>query len=652
MMTNVLSSESSDHKMQQNTSYSLAHPQTSRSKQEQPTSIRYKVDKNSSVLPEIDPQSRFSPSLMSVSEPHRTHPGTMISNSPPKINLNDVSKNGNISRAGYVHPSFGETESQLQNATVRPQSLNQTQTSRRESYPLNTKTASTSKAISNRVNTELNSSKRNISQTMSFSKNVSAISSPKSQARIPTRHVLNIKPTEIGRSPRKSNDSVRNKSRDRLEASLEMSSERLNEINKYNQELAEKEFRLREVERELAEKERLLRYKDYEIKGKRPSDVRTAGFGFRGTEQDLVNASEGKLSHRNLDQKSILSQKPNPVNTSYNARDKANLSRNQSLRQDTREVLAPKSNKKENPSNSILKSRIIPTITSLHDFDGSPKAGTSPFSKQDVTKKAASAFLSSFPNVEYDHVIENDRSSRSPLANRQAQSSSSIKEINNGGGYHEGENRLSFRDAYINTQQADHSQQLKSGHDSNMKANEDYNSNMHFDNQPLQNSNDDYSSQKYQGDETRKRITFDMQNMDYIEEYPSHNENNSSPESIRRRERNINKKTKGNEYSTFRVSFGKTQSKEFRSGSPPPEPKDSLYVFDIPKRKRVTHSEQTYDIVKGNEIRYTLNSRGSKYDAKNENAPKSISCSEVQSPCSEKKRSSSFVTCAQRLDTL
>jgi len=131
-----------------------------------------------------------------------------------------------------------------------------------------------------------------------------------------------------------------------------------------------------------------------------------------------------------------------------------------------------------------------------------------------------------------------------------------------------------------------------------------------------------------------------MQNLDYIEEFPSQNGYNSSPDNnALNQDRNsyFNPKTKGTEYATFSVSFGKTQSKEFRSGSPPPDAKDSLYVFDIPKRKRVTHNEQTYDVVKGNEIRYTLNSRGSKYDIKN-NVSQSKSCSEVQSPCSEKKK--------------
>ena len=57
----------------------------------------------------------------------------------------------------------------------------------------------------------------------------------------------------------------------------------------------------------------------------------------------------------------------------------------------------------------------------------------------------------------------------------------------------------------------------------------------------------------------------------------------------------------GTNYPSFRVAFGKTESKYKRSHSP--DLPIALNINEIPKRKKVDHIDQTYDVVRGIEIK-------------------------------------------------
>jgi len=110
---------------------------------------------------------------------------------------------------------------------------------------------------------------------------------------------------------------------------------------------------------------------------------------------------------------------------------------------------------------------------------------------------------------------------------------------------------------------------------------------------------------------SERRITFDVKNLRDIQELSSHNIEESSPQiSVLEK---FSPKSKGTEYASFRVSFGRTQSKYRRDSSPDVDSKDSLCIHDVAKRKRVTHREQTYDVVDGDEINYELKSLGPEY---------------------------------------
>jgi len=65
---------------------------------------------------------------------------------------------------------------------------------------------------------------------------------------------------------------------------------------------------------------------------------------------------------------------------------------------------------------------------------------------------------------------------------------------------------------------------------------------------------------------------------------------------------NISQDSKYKDFSTFRVSFGRTESKIMK-GSPSHSPgKGSPSIFDVPKRKKVDHLTSNFDIITGKNI--------------------------------------------------
>ena len=73
------------------------------------------------------------------------------------------------------------------------------------------------------------------------------------------------------------------------------------------------------------------------------------------------------------------------------------------------------------------------------------------------------------------------------------------------------------------------------------------------------------------------------------------------------------KADRGTVYPSFKVSFGKTESRFKRSMSP--EPKVNS-IMDVPKRKRVDHVDQTYDIIKGQDYENSKGDISAVYNSK------------------------------------
>jgi len=58
---------------------------------------------------------------------------------------------------------------------------------------------------------------------------------------------------------------------------------------------------------------------------------------------------------------------------------------------------------------------------------------------------------------------------------------------------------------------------------------------------------------------------------------------------------------RGKQFSTFTVAFGRTESVERRSTSPPM--RDIAGILDTPSKKRVNHISQTYNVVTGDDVK-------------------------------------------------
>jgi len=105
----------------------------------------------------------------------------------------------------------------------------------------------------------------------------------------------------------------------------------------------------------------------------------------------------------------------------------------------------------------------------------------------------------------------------------------------------------------------------------------------------------------------QKRLTFGAESNFDQEVISSQNncsvteENKSSPHSqVRSSPSRQASQEIGNNYPSFRVAFGKTESKFKRNQSPE---QTLLYgINSVPKKKRVDHLDQTYDVVRGVDI--------------------------------------------------
>jgi len=572
--------------------------------------------------------------------------------SPSRLNLTNLSQaskqrsvQNTIKNGHNTQPSFGEQVINKGNISTQNQS-------QRNASPTNRNNVSITKSNVNRSKVNLDVSQRNNSQIGGGPLNRSGYSraSPKTDRRPSNqRSVLNVQPATAGDVSRLSqNKSVsQNRSRNRTDATPQMLSEQITGVQ-YERELVERESRLRELDRELAEKERLLQSRENHHE-RLPTEVGTAGFGTQASTHEEEKLYAYNSNSRYIDHKSVSNSRLAAQQQNLNS--KSHISNNQSRNHSMRQEALDRSNMRDNLNQSINGGKVIPTITTITDFDGSPKAGNqTPHTRQDGIRKALSPFVLSSSNL--DAVNENDRASRSPTVGKcRLQSRGSLPEdltpIPSN-------NRVAFQ-VYPNnfTENSPNSKlsgwpqtnerlDQSASNRSNIRIRDEYHTSQLLD-QPLQRPNEYVDYDRDQDDEHRRKITFEQQNFDDIdEEYPHPNEEFASPDHMSRRAINTALRQKGTEYASFRVSFGRTESKDMRNGSPPPDQKGSLFVFDIPKRKRVSHNEQTYDVVKGKTLNYKLKSEGQQYEAniaRSRTGTRTNTCSDVQSVASEKLHS-------------
>lgn len=81
--------------------------------------------------------------------------------------------------------------------------------------------------------------------------------------------------------------------------------------------------------------------------------------------------------------------------------------------------------------------------------------------------------------------------------------------------------------------------------------------------------------------------------------YPEHEEGPSMRQSRSPSRRNVAEQPRGKQFSTFTVAFGRTESIERRSTSPPMR----AGILDTPSKKRVHHTSQTYNVVTGDDVK-------------------------------------------------
>ena len=585
-----------------------------------------------------------------------------VPRSPSRLNLTNMSNHtrkkslgsGPVKATHNTQPSFGDGVREHAGVTTPNPNPNLSHRSK-AGTPTNRSNISMNKSQTNRPKTNLDVSQRNNSQIGgALNRSGYSSASPKTDRRPSNqRSVLNVQPAaDVSRVSQ-------NRSRNRVDATPQMLTEQISGVQ-YERELLDRENRLRELDRELAEKERLLQGRGNQNE-RHPTEVGTAGFGTQAStheEEKLIayHSNSRYIDHHRSGASSRPAQTKPQSNNDLNNRSHIsnnNPSRNQSIRQDTREAL-DRSNLRDNLNqshHSAIPNRVIPSITTITDFDGSPKAGNNqtPHSRQDPTRKAISPFVFSSENI--DAINENDRAGRSPAVGKcRIQSRPSIPDettpipMNN---------RVSFQ-VYSQAGNSPYSRasgwpqtqdklDQSTANRSNIRIRDEYHTS-HLIDQPAQRPSE-YAD--YQEDDMRRKITFEQQQYDddeNIDEDPQQDQDEElvSPNHMSLRGRNTALRQKGTEYASFRVSFGRTESKDMRNGSPPPDQKGSLFVFDIPKRKRVTHNEQTYDIVKGKTVNYKLKSEGKDYQvnlAKSRTGTRTSTCSDFQSVISDKPNS-------------
>jgi len=385
------------------------------------------------------------------------------------------------------------------------------------------------------------------------------------------------------------------------------------------QDFEDREMRLRELDRELQEKDRMLQMKEKELKDKSVMEKSMSRYN-RAQEEAEVNRSTISQSRKLASQKSLLKEK-----SVHQSRQKLDESRENTrvLKSQTQlkasshaEIDRANTNLNRSPSN--LQSRIIPSMSSLNEIDMSPKSfGVSPKHTQNQLKSLAKV-PGSVQSI--DAYSEYQKTPKAfATTNSQKFLNVAFADGNDVSASRVGGQRVAYQDANADHQSFENTprskmtpqpQILERLENSGIRL-VDQRSREDFDNSQVYESTPNMMPLNIgspKSENERRRVAFDDRNLGEIEEI----ESSPQSKSLSRNGEPTSAK-KGVEYASFRVSFGRTQSKYMRSQSPDVDAKESLYIVDVARRKKVTHSEQTYDVVQGNEVRYEKSPKGGDY---------------------------------------
>lgn len=573
----------------------------------------------------------------------------------PTPNTN-VSKNLNfngMSRDIEVEPhSFGESKP-LSQHNLSPEHHTQNNVTRGYS-PANSRNMLTNNSYSHKPNTDISSSKKELSRNTSYKSGIS-VTSPKTRDRSPSgksmadRNAANVSKQSIARSHvsqrqvTETNNQLnasRHSQGGRSAVSHHTANVRDNDMNGVNvsrhsqgrthhtqqgteadyvmersrnitQELGDREMRLRELDRELKEKDRLLQLKEKELKDRSVMERSTARY--RAQDEAEVNRSAISQSRKLASQKSMTKDQ-SQHQSRHESRENTRVMKSQSQIKNQSHFENERSNINLNKSTSVNQSRIIPSMTSLHDMDTSPKTFIASPKHSQSQIKSLNRLANSTQNVDARSDAYGSPKNFSTVNSQKLLNVISAHDTNEASASYPGGQRISFQDAYMGAQSFDNSPQSKiSPKPQTLDRLE--NSEAKYVDQREYNSQFYDPAPGYQGDmgspksDAKRHITFDVRNLGDIQECDSP----AQSKSLSRKMSAGESGRKGTEYASFRVSFGRTQSKYMRSQSPDIDAKDSLYIVDVARRKKVTHHEQTYDVVQGNEVRYDLNPMGADY---------------------------------------
>ena len=70
-----------------------------------------------------------------------------------------------------------------------------------------------------------------------------------------------------------------------------------------------------------------------------------------------------------------------------------------------------------------------------------------------------------------------------------------------------------------------------------------------------------------------------------------------------------NLRPRGTNYASFQVAFGRTEAKDRISPSPQEKRPKSPSILDVRSRKKIEHIDQTYDMIRGEEVRHKQGER-------------------------------------------
>lgn len=390
--------------------------------------------------------------------------------------------------------------------------------------------------------------------------------------------------------------------------------------------LEDREMRLRELDRELQEKDRLLQMREKELKDRSVMEKSMTRYRAQQEEAEInrsaLSQSRKLASQKSLPKEKSLHQSKQRLDES---RENTRVLKSQTQLKGQSHVDYDRSNINTNLNKStsvVVQSRIIPSMSSLNDVDMSPKAfGVSPKHTQPIIKsltRVGNSVQSIDPYSEFQRSPKNF----SAVNSQKVLGVPSAYDVNETSVSRMGQQRTAFQEAYAqsfeNSPQSKISpkpQTLERLENSGIKlidqrGGEDYENSQIYEGGQIYDPTPIHMASPH-SDHTRRHITFDTRNLGEIEECESSPQSKSLSRKMSLGERNDGKQ--GTEYASFRVSFGRTQSKYLRSQSPDIDAKDSLYIVDVARRKKVTHHEQTYDVVQGNEVKYDLNPLGGDY---------------------------------------